>query len=177
MCGGSSFFSLPLSLPDVSSLRSKKKKNQEKKKKSWPVFPPPAGTSTPPSGSSTAAQSQTRTQAGLPPLPPSLTTSSETNDSWRIPHRQPRLWPSHAVMLLPQALAKSFLRKLRAWCSPRARAQPRPAPRRHSLRCCFWGNGVPGSLLGCLQQEASSRACLGKAPLYSTDENMGVQFG
>lgn len=150
----------------------KKKSRKEKKKKSWPVFPPPAGTSAPPLG-----QSQTRTQAGLPPLPPSLTTSSETNDSWRIPHRQSRLWPSHAVMLLPQALAKSFLRKLRAWCSPRVRVQPRPAQRRHSLRCCFWGNGVPRSLLGCLQQEPSSRACLGMAPLYSTDEDMGVKFG
>lgn len=57
----------------------------------------PAWTSTAPLG----------TQGVRPPAPPSLSYHNLRERRFlENPHRHTRLWPSHVVMLLPQALAK-----------------------------------------------------------------------
>ena len=59
-------------------------------------------------------------------LPPSLTTSSQTDDSWRTPHRH-SLWPSHVVRLLPQALAKLLSSKATGLVFPDAQRPGSPS--------------------------------------------------
>lgn len=93
--------------------------------------------------------------------PPSLTTSSETNNSWRIPHRQTRcgqaMWSGCGHRRWP----KSFLRKPRGLVFPGCEAQPGPARRPcYPSRTASGGNGAPGSPLGWQGQGSSPGGCL-----------------
>lgn len=99
-CGGSSILLCTfMSAGHGSPSKSKEKKTKKKKE----AAPPSSSCVDVHTSPGLGSRSPRHWDAGRAP---SLTTSSETNDSWRIPHRQPRLWPSHVVMLLPQALAK-----------------------------------------------------------------------
>ena len=60
-------------------------------------------------------------------LPPSLTTSSQTNSSWRTPHRQAHCGQGMWSGCYHRRWPNSFLRKPRAWCS-RMRSGRAPHP-------------------------------------------------